>query len=52
MGIINLGKMVDNMDFKLEELSNDELLDIYREEVNFIDYLEDLKNKAQDEGNE
>lgn len=44
--------MVDNMDFKLEELSNDELLDIYREEVNFIDYLEDLKNKAQDEGNE
>ena len=52
MGIIKLRKMVDNMDFKLEELSNDELLDIYQMQVNFIEYLEDLKEKAQDEGDE
>ncbi len=44
--------MVDNMDFKLEELSNNELLQIYQEEVNFVKYLEDLKENTQNEGDE
>ena len=31
--------MVDNMDLNLSSLSYDELLELYQEEVNFIQYL-------------
>ncbi len=40
--------MVDNMD-NVSSLSNDELLELYQEEVNFIDYLNDLYHQASDE---
>lgn len=44
--------MVDNMDLDLGSLSYDELLDIYGEEVNFINFLEDLLPKDNDEEEE
>lgn len=45
-------KMVDNMDLNLSSLSYDELLELYQEEVNFIQYLEDLLKQVKDEGDE
>lgn len=44
--------MVDNMDLNLSSLSYDELLELYQEEVNFIQYLEDLLKQVKDEGDE
>ena len=44
--------MVDNMDLNLTGLSYDELLELYQEEVNFIQYLEDLLKQVKDEGDE
>ena len=44
--------MVDNMDLNLSSLSYDELLELYQEEVNFIQYLEDLLKQVKDERDE
>ena len=37
---------------KLEEMSYDELLEIYQEEVNFVSYLEEMYQRTKGEEDE
>ena len=43
--------MVDNME-KIEELSYDELLELYQEEVNFVSYLDEMYQRTQGDEDE
>ncbi len=43
--------MVDNMD-KLKDLSYEELLELYQEEVNFVSYLEEMYTRVEGDKDE